>query len=369
MTRPAFPFAPELRPLAAGLAGDPVALQRLLASSGLQTSITEHRLGPALAIRAAERDLNGGQIGLWNTQMRAAAGQRLQLEAARRSIAAALADADIPWAPLKGMGLDPRLYPHPEERISTDIDVLVAPEHLRQAVAALESAGWESLTTSPRQQRQALDEGYNWKLALGNTLLELHFRLWGGVPERLAEDILARTTPAPEIGPTARRVDLPDAYLIAAVHVWQTPPPRYLMLWWDLQRMAETMTPEEYQAVIDRTLEHDLGAFVALSAATAADLWDHPVNHQIADALEPRLGAAERWAAARLHRTSPITASLGLLTLGRLLARRPSRSGWRAVPRRIWAHPGTVDAATPDTWPWPKRRLTHLARALHIIRD
>jgi hypothetical protein len=365
--RAPFPFAPELRLCAAALAGDADALAELASRPEVAPLVAANRIGPGLAIRAAEHRLDGEQVLNWNEQMRTAAGLRLQLLAAMRDLSRALAAAGIPWTPLKGMGLDPRLYPHPEERLSTDIDALVSPADLEPAVRALVDGGWHDLVETDRQRAYTLDEGYNWKLARGPIVLELHFRLWGGVPERLAADILERAAPAPELGATARRVDPADAYLVAAVHVWQTPPPRYLMLWWDLHRMASIADPGLADTVIGRTTGYGLDAPVALSAAVAADLWGHELNARIADALEPHLRAPERWAARRLARSSPITASLGTLTLGRLLARRPSRSGWRAIPRRIWAHPGNVDADTPASWSWPRRRLTHLARALHLL--
>ena len=368
MTRSAFPFPLELRLCAAGLAGDRSSLAELAMRPELGPLIAANRIGPGLAIRAAELGVQGSEVGDWNDQMRSAAALRLRLEAAMRNLASAFAGARIAWTPLKGMGLDPELYPRIEERISTDIDALISRSDLEAAIRALEAHGWRSLIATDRQRAYALDEGYNWKLGLGSVMLELHFRLWGGVPEALAIDILDRAVPAPELGATARRIDPTDAYVVAAVHTWQTPPPRYLMLWWDLHRMAGVGHDDLAEAVIRRTSDYGLDAFVALAAATAADLWGDDANRRIADALAARMRGPERWAARSLSRTCPATASLGVLTLGRLLAGRPSRSGWRAIPRRIWAHPGTVDDETPATWSWPRRRLVHLARRLHLTR-
>jgi hypothetical protein len=140
------------------------------------------------------------------------------------------------------------------------------------------------------------------------------------------------------------------------------------MLWWDLHRIANAMDDQNVRAAIDRINENGLQAYVAPAAAEATDLWDHPTNRLIADELEDRLRSPERWASTILSRSSPTSASLGVITLGRLLANRPSRSGWRAIPRQIWAHPGTVESDTPKTWSWPKRRLTHIARKLHLTK-
>jgi Uncharacterised nucleotidyltransferase len=364
-----FTFDPQLRLLAAALAGDEASLQTLANSSELQPQVLANRLAPTLAIHATDLGIEGPEVEVWMRHMRHNAVFRMRLETARRTVGEVFAECDIPWTPLKGMGLDPRIHERPEARISTDLDVLVSPGHSLPARDHLVSLGWRSTETTARSMRYVADEGYNWHLGSPDGLaLELHFRLWGGVSEEFAAGILDRTQPAPEFGTTARRIDLTDSYLIAAVHVWQTPSPRYLALWWDLHRMADTMADHEIQDAITRADRHGLHAFVSASAGTAADLWNNPNNQFIAKELGKNLRPSERWAAAALRRSSPATASLGVLTLGRLLANRPSRSGWRALPRQIWAHPGTVEAGTPDTWSWPRRRLTHVARNLHLTK-
>jgi len=364
-----FTLDPQLRLFAAALNGDEAAVQTLATSPELEPQIVSNRLAPALAIHATNYGIEGPQVDTWMQNMRHNAVLRMRLEAARRQLGEIFAENDIPWTPLKGMGLDPRIHERPEARISTDLDVLVSPHQVESARDQLISHGWRLSETTDRRKRYAADEGYNWHISSPDGLsLELHFRLWGGVTEAFAADILDRTTSAPDYGPTARRIGLADAYLVAAIHVWQTPAPRYLMLWWDLHRMAGAADRQTVAAIIDRTREHGAQAYVALAAATSADLWRHEVNRRIARELECSLRPSERWAARILNNTSPATSSLGVLTLGRLLANRPSRSGWRAVSRQIWAHPGTVESETSDTWAWPKRRLIHVVRKLHLTK-
>ena len=364
-----FIIGPQLRLFAAALNGDESAIRVLAKSPELEPLIVSNRLAPSLAIHATNLGIDGPQVEVWMQHMRHNAVLRMRLEAARREVGEVLAETTIPWTPLKGMGLDPRIHQRPEARISTDLDVLVSPPNAESARDQLISRGWRSNETTGRRQRYVTDEGYNWHLgAPGGLALELHFRLWGGVSEELAADIFDRTQPAPEFGPTARRIDLADSYLIAAAHVWQTPPPRYLFLWWDLHRMAKIMADDDIHAAIARADLHGLQAFVALSAGTAADLWGNPSNRKISDGLLKGLRPAERWAASAMKNSTPGTASLGTMTLGRLLANRPSRSGWRAVARQIWAHPGTVETNTPEEWSWPRRRLTHIAKKLHLIK-
>jgi len=364
-----FTIDPQLHLFAAALDGDETAIRTLANSPKLEPLIVANRLAPALAIHATDLGIDGPQVDTWMQHMRHNAVLRMRLEAARREVGEILAEIDIPWAPLKGMGLDPRIHERPEARISTDLDVLVSPGDSIEAHDQLVARGWRSAETTRRRRNYVADEGYNWHITSPDGLsLELHFRLWGGVSEDFATGIFDRAQPASEFGPTARRINLIDTYLIAAVHVWQTPPLRYLFLWWDLHRMAKTMNTEDVQSSITRADHHGLQAFVALSAGTAADLWGNPSNRKISDELLKALRPSERWAVSTMRKSSPGTASLGTLTLGRLLANRPSRSGWRAIPRQIWAHPGTVETNTPDTWSWPRRRLAHVARKLHLIK-
>jgi len=64
-----------------------------------------------------------------------------------------LHDAGIPCAILKGASLSHRIYGDPLLRTSKDIDLLVHPKRLWDAVACLESAGWAE--SHPRFERSA----------------------------------------------------------------------------------------------------------------------------------------------------------------------------------------------------------------------
>jgi hypothetical protein len=366
---PHFAIEPEIRLCAAALAGDPDALRTLADAPEHRTLIASNRIAPGLAIRASELGISGPEVDIWRDHMRASAAQRLQIEHAREELGAIFAEHGIRWAPLKGMGFGEEIYRRAEERVSTDLDVMIALDDMERAVASLTNSDWKNLITTDHQRSFVLDEGYNWKLSSPNgVFLELHYRLWGAVAESFASSAFERTEPAPDLGPGAAWVSLVDAFIIAAVHAWQTPAPRYLALWWDLDRIARAMDEQNVSEVIERTTDHGLDLFVTLSASTAADLWGHPVNHTITKETAQSLRFSERRAAKTVCNRSPRSASLGVLTLGRLLANRPSRTGWRAVPRRIWSHPGVVEFDTPRTWSRLRRRLTHLARNLRLTK-
>ena len=370
MTKPCFTFDPISRLLAAALAGEPDAVQTLADTPDHRALIVSNRIAPGLAIRASELGITGPEVETWTTHMRSAAVQRLCLENARNQLGAIFSEIGIPWIPLKGVGFDNSIYPRPEERLSTDIDIMIRPEDVEKAVDALVAQGWRDLIKSENQRRFVFDEGYNWKASSPDGVFtELHFRLWGGVSESFASTMFERAEPFTGLGPGARRLTTADAYLIAAVHAWQTPSPRYLALWWDLQRLAHTMDHESERETTARATEYGLQLFVALSSAVAYEYWNHPAVKRIADANQGMFGLSERIASRVLRASSPGAASLGVITLGRLAAGRPSRTGWRAIPRQLWPHPGVVELKTPESWSWPRRRLTLIARKLQLMRD
>lgn len=287
-------------------------------------------------------------------------------------MAETLAAEGVAWAPIKGWDLGARVYPTREERPVGDADLLVGPGWER-ARAALEAGGWTPLVRGRRIDRYLAEEGYAWQATDGGgALLELHFRLWGLVPDGLAPALLAAAEPAGELGAAGRRLTLAGAWLIAAVHAWLNPPPRPLLGWWDLERIAASSDSSLSAEVVALAERWGLQLPAGLAAAQAAALWDrdaHRTHPRIADELLGRLRAPER-VLARRARASQGTDALGLgpLVLCRLLARRPSRAGWRSLPRQVWAHPGVVELETPARWSWPGRRAVHVLRAVRLGR-
>ena len=166
----------------------------------------------------------------------------------------------------------------------------------------------------------------------------------------------------PTLGPTARRLPLAHAWLVAAIHVWLNPPPRPLLAAWDLERIG--MAGQDFaDDVIRLAVEWELQLPAALSAAYAAGLWLSDPNRRIADRLMDTLRPAERLTARRALEGRIESASLESIVLARLLSRRSSRAGWRSLFRRFWAHPGIVEMETPPGRSWPARRLAHVLKA------
>jgi hypothetical protein len=323
-----------------------------------------HRVGPALALRARRLGIEGPAVDSWRRSLLGVTAHRLRIEDRLAVLGTTLGVAGISWLPIKGCDLGPRVYEQPEERPVGDVDVLIAEEDYLRARRALEEAGWRSLIPGARVDAYLLEEGYAWQ-AVDPTglLLEVHHRLWGMVPPGLAPALLSAAVPDGALGPTARRLPLAHAWLVAAVHVWLNPPPRPLLAVWDLERIAAAAGPDLADEAVRLAMEWDLELPVALSAAYASGLWASDPNRRIADRLMDTLRPVERLAARRALEGGVESASLESIVLARLLSFRPSRAGWRSLVRRIWAHPGIVEMETPSGRSWPARRLSHVLKA------
>lgn len=348
--------AAEVR-LAAALDGDAEALRALVADAGSGELARRHRAGPALYHHARRLDAAGPALGAWRDDARAWAARLLTLAAVHDGAARALDGADVAWAPLKGYDLATRFGGGSEElRPTGDLDLLIARQDLETGRKALLAAGFQSFEETPRSGAYLREEGYAWQATHpSGILLELHFRLWGLVPEAFAAGVLERAPPDTALSPGGRRLRLADAYVVAAVHLWLDPPPRRLLAFHDLARLAERLDPQE---VVEAAADGDLELPVALAAEVSFGLWRRVACGEAARRLAARLRAAERLFAGQLRHRRLAAAPLRTIVLARLLARRRSRHGLlRTVGRRLWPHPGTVERLTPDGWPWIRRRF------------
>lgn len=359
-------FSSQLREVAAAVAGDEQTLRRLASSPGLEPVVACHRVGPALAVRSLQLGVDLPADSTWRKQLRASAARRMILEFSLAALGTTLAEAGIPWIPIKGLAMG-HCYQRAEERPTSDLDVLIRIEDLTAARKALTAHGWRGAPLGPLGERYLVEEGYNWKAADEIGLpLELHYRLWGAMPEGVERQLFERSLARPELAPTARILTGVDAYLVAAVHIWLTQPERPLLYWWELDRLAQIVAAEDLAEVIRTAHSWGLQLLVGSSAAVAAQLWGAEANATIAAELLAELRVAERLTLRFIARRGPHLAPFSAVALARLLAGRPSRSGWRVVLRRLWAHPGTVEAETESDRAWFTRRLAHLGQRLGL---
>ncbi len=344
----------ELR-LARALGDGRQALEELAASDGEGELARRHRAGGALYLRARRLGLCTSAVAAWRRQTIAAGAHHSRLEVMVEEVAGCLTAAGVEWLPLKGCDLATRLYQAPEERLTGDLDLLIRPARLDDALRVLRASGWRDLYRGPRNRAFLAEEGYAWMAVKGpHPLLEVHFRLWGLVPEKLATALFDRSRPDPALPAGGRRLTFADAYLVAAVHAWLSP--RYLVSWWELARISRRLAPEEVDAVAREAGVWDLQLPVALAAEVSAALWGERGCRTIQRRLTGELRLAERLLAARARRRLTALPLAGLQA-ARLLAGRRGRQRFRGPWRRIWPHPGIVERSTPEGWPWLARRL------------
>lgn len=362
--------------MARALDGDPEALETCAHSDVDGAVARRHRLAAALARRAVDSGIAGPAVASWRKRLRQVAAHHMLLDFALEGVGQVLAKADIRWAPIKGVDLAHRVYASPEDRPTSDLDILIDRRSFNSAREALSAAGWQPLSSGAEVDRYQQEEGYAWQ-ARGprGALLELHFRLWGSVAADMGDAIIAAARePAPgtSLPPGGTYVDLAHAYVLAAVHLWLDAPPRRLGAFWDLASLSDAAGVLERSnmaaAVVEAADRFDVQLPVLMAARLSAGWWQRPACGEIAAALALSLRAPERrWLAGRRDLEST---SLLSLTLIRHAARRRMRHGLlRSAWRRVWAHPGIVEAAQGSRYDSRlARRLDFQARAWGLRR-
>ncbi|MEO1368123.1 MAG: nucleotidyltransferase family protein, partial [Acidobacteriota bacterium] len=212
---------------ARALDGDVEALGRCAALDVDGAAARRERVAAALAVAARRHGVDGPAVAAWRSRLRQVAALQLVLEDALTQTGRVLGGAGVRWAPLKGLDLGPRVYPRPEARPTSDVDVLIAGRDLDAAQLALVDAGWAPWVTGERAARYLREEGYAWQSrSPGGSLVELHFRLWGSMSRGAGDALLAASERGPELGPGGVRLRLADAYVLAAFHLFLDAPPR-----------------------------------------------------------------------------------------------------------------------------------------------
>lgn len=317
---------------------DAASIRRLLETPSL---LEEHRFLtsiPALALEV-------GRLGLeipapWREQVIRSAVTAILLRAQLNGVGEVLDAAGLPWMPIKGMDLGYRLWPAPEARPTSDLDVLVPGDRFREARALLAASGWKGLGEGDEYEDFLENEGYNWQA--GNpsgTLLELHFRLWPSAPGAWVDEVWERSLEAPALGRMARCPAWPDAFLLCAVHLWQLPPPHALLYFRELELLAR----KGGEAVLDEAASSarrwGLSLQVCLAGRYSARLWPNPAMQNLSRALHSDLRLPERLLYRFAVARGIDAASLGQLYVARLLSGRETRHGWKVALRRLWPHP------------------------------
>jgi len=355
------------RMVAAAIEGDRDAMAFVFDHEHLAEWVGAHRMGAALFVAAHGLGLDGPAVDRCHAICAATAAQGMRLRAALSQVGKALDFADIPWIPIKGLDTAERFFPRPELRLSSDIDVMVPSEQLEKAMRALEAAGW-AFQSTPLLAAYQRNEGYNWQAGgpHGDSL-ELHYRLWGMVPDSVVEACWRSAVASPDLGRRGFRLAPSMAFLVSAVHSWIHAGRPQFIYWWEVKLIADRLGSADEVAAAAR--EHGLEFPVGLAAEYVGRLWDHELCLELARRLLDDIRLPERVALGRVRHRGIESMTLELLYVARLLARRPSRMGWKSVFRRVWPHPGIVEGTTPPDLPWWRRRIMATLRNLGLTRE
>ena len=140
-------------------------------------SVEHHRLLPALCAAFASKDHVPMEL---RERARSQAWRSLQFTAELKRIALCFQQHGIEFLAHKGPGLAQLLYADPAMRQFCDLDLLVNPQHVPQARAALVELGYKpGLRLSPRQEKSYLRSGYEYVFGLNSerSLVELQWQI------------------------------------------------------------------------------------------------------------------------------------------------------------------------------------------------
>ncbi len=356
---------PSVRLMASALGGDRNAFERLAAYPKLNDEIVREGIGPALARAAEATGVVGSCVENWQSQRLKNLNQNAIRMQAQGEIALAFSSLDLRWVPLNGPPMYSAIFSEQDDRPPSNIQMLVLGDFglARQVCARL---GWRALHEGASLDRYLEDEGWVWRAQHENgLLLDLYFRFGPWAPDSMNRAFVASVVPDASLGPTGMRLDTAETYVITAVRLALSRSPRALKHWWDLQMIVANGDIRIAEQVHQRARENGLHVLVGFSAAVAAGLWGHESNRLICKLLK----APPRWESMALKLAigfGPIRVPASVLLFARLMDGRQSRLGSKAVWRRFWRHPGIVEYQTPDNWPWPLRRASHLLKSTTI---
>ncbi len=215
---------------------------------------------------------------------------RIFLYAAARSMRAgrqiqavvdALEAAGIESVLLKGPALARTVYPDPALRQSVDIDLLVRPGDVLAAESVLEGLGY----VSPKKEFHVSQHEFHHQVfeAPGDGMpLELHWALdteFDMFPEGWVEEVITRRIPIRADDLLCHAPSHADHLLFLAFHnvfVHRSEGARLDRIFDTAQVMAQMSDEEDWQTLIDRSVEHHIRIPLELTAVSAA-LWGGPL--------------------------------------------------------------------------------------------
>jgi hypothetical protein len=285
----------------------------------LRAAAEHHRVQPF--VRAvARQDPRGARLveaveeGYWigvTTHLRALADLKVA--------AAALEGAAVSWAVFKGPVLAELVYPRPELRLYTDVDLLVDPAQLRDAIEALEAAGCRLLDQNWDMLRDRMLGEVHLKAPAGTTI-DLHWHMVNRPENRRrvslrTEELLSRRRVVTLHRMHAPVLDWADAFVHLAVHASLSGGDRLLWLV-DLALALEHV--EDLDALAARARKSGTTRHLALMLSRVRVISDSGRVGAALSRVAPH--AVERTILAVADAVSPVSEVTGTHSLARFLA-------------------------------------------------
>jgi len=224
--------------------------------------------------------------------------------AALDEASAALDEAKLRHVVLKGPLLAEDLYSDPGQRVSLDLDLLVAPADLELALSALLELGYFS-ENGPHATYSRAHHVHLHLARADRPLVELHFRAFRGFGiELAAEPLLARSLPRPGAAGSLRVLEPHDRFVYLALHAAGHLLERLGWLY-DL-KLFLAKVPLDPTLVAARAEELGAGPAVALACSALAEIEPSSATLDVLRALLPtprRLPLAARL--RRAHQRGP----------------------------------------------------------------
>src|SRR5499427_6544125 len=195
-----------------------------------------------------------------------------------------LGEARIPAIPIKGVSLAESLYGDPASRVSTDIDVLVPPSRLGDAIETIRAAGYPDVFDDSFFRKLDLRYGRHYSFRrdyIGcSTVVELHWRLvqHSSQDQPAVADLWAEAEATRSFGAPAHRLSAEWEFLYLAIHAadhgWQG-------LKWlvDLHQLS-IASPPDWRRVKEKAEQFGLERVVGLTLTTCSQLLGTPLPDQ-----------------------------------------------------------------------------------------
>ncbi|NKI33605.1 nucleotidyltransferase family protein [Wenzhouxiangella sp. XN79A] len=293
-------------------------------------ALAAHRLLPVAGL-LADRGLLRRDLVAPAGQLAAKSREEMRLRGEiEAGVMEAFVERRVPFLVLKGALLARTVYPAPEDRIRTDLDLLVPPDAVDAAQQALRAArfrpSYEVEGGPPMTQKQWIRPSDSLVHAV-----DLHWDLSNRplLKQRLAvAHLLERAQSLTTAAVDARGLGTVDALLHAATHYYghhrgEFRPDQWLL---DMDLLWRKSDPPARNRAAERARACGVGSLLAAALQACIERFDTPVP---ADWLDSLRAASRGERAARL--TQPVTTPVL-----DMLRNAAEETGWRARLRYGW---------------------------------